>query len=50
VRLIAVLDRLADDGDTGCAEQLVQLGEIVTALEHGDAERPLLSARSLPVR
>ena len=44
VRLLAVLDDLADDGDARGAQQLAQLGEVVARLERGDAERALLRA------
>jgi hypothetical protein len=44
-----MLDHLADDGDTGRAQQLAQFGEIVALLERGDAERALLRASFLSV-
>ena len=42
MRLVAVLDGLADDRDARRAQQLAQLGEVVAVLEGGDAEGALL--------
>ncbi len=36
MRLLAVLDLLADDGDARGAQQLVQLGEVVALGQRGD--------------
>ena len=47
VRLLEVLDDLPDDRDAGRAQQLAQLGEVVSGCERGDAERPLLRAPGL---
>ena len=44
VRLLAMLDQLAHDGDAGGAQQLLQLGEIVTGGRDADAVRPLPGA------
>ena len=42
VRLVALLDQLADDGHAGGAQQLLELGEIVALGQRPDAERALL--------
>ena len=42
VRLVAVLDRLAHDRDSGGAKQLVELGQVVAGLQCADGERALL--------
>src|SRR3954453_7201558 len=44
VRLVAVLDRLADRRDARRAQQLAQLGEVVALLQGADRERALLGA------
>ena len=44
VRLVAVLDGLADDGDARGAQQLAQLAEVVARLEGGDQVGALLGA------
>jgi len=44
VRLLTVLDELAGDRHTGCAQELLQLGEIVAVRHRGDRERALLGA------
>ena len=41
VRLLAVLDELADDGDAGGAEQLLELGQVVARRGDADAVGPL---------
>src|SRR3954451_15547222 len=42
MRLLAVLDELADDRDAGGAQQLTELGEVVALGHRADAERALL--------
>lgn len=44
MRLLAMLDRLPDDRDSGRAQQLAKLGEIVSLLQRGDAVRALPGA------
>ena len=44
MRLVAVLDRLADDRHARGAQQLAQLGEVVALGQRGDAEGALLRA------
>jgi hypothetical protein len=44
MRLLAVLDRLADDRHAGRVQELAQLAEIVALFERGDAERALPGA------
>ena len=48
MRLVALLDQLADDGDAGGAQQLLELGEIVALGQRGDAERALLGPAGVP--
>jgi hypothetical protein len=47
VRVLAVLDGLPHDRDAGCAQQLVQLREVVALRQRGDAVRALLGATGL---
>ena len=47
MRLLAVLDELADDGHAGGAQQLAQLGEVVALRHDADAERALLGAAAI---
>ena len=52
VRALAALDQLADDRDTGGAQQLAELGEVVALLQRAHAQgalrRALRGLRSVP--
>jgi hypothetical protein len=44
VRLLASLDQLADDGDACRAQELAELGKIISVREGRDTERTLARA------
>src|SRR3712207_7440856 len=47
MRLLAVLDQLADHRDAGRAQQLLELGQVVAVGHHADAEGTLLRPAAL---
>jgi hypothetical protein len=45
VRRLAVLDQLPDDSDARGAQELLELGEVVTVRHDADADRALCGSR-----